>query len=446
MGVGKYNIEHDDDEDYEYVSLWSHSRPFRWLVYLAVLLLVAVVYGFYAFHQTMITSNTHPQGSQATASNQAPTQNPTMPTHQITPTQNQTALTNNQTVPTTKAPPPSAHALPLQDSLENYPLATDWIASKLNPHRTAPTTGFDAYYFNSEDPNYTIIHKENRNDIHIDYAYDEFHQIPSQNFGGYWVGKIIVPQDGSYELLGDTSWSETRVLLNGRVIGEGKNRFPSANIYLKKGEYTLEVEHLNNWHTTEMYAKFKIAVQSYNKDSELRGVIAGLNLPTNTELYLVAVSDSDAPNKTINVTSNAPDPYVLMLSSSSTVSWQIYGTPPRAIIYNTNGTVASVGLPPTLKSDILIDEGLFNPKPQCSCHRGMFHCDTTSDINEVITHLRGWTGLTLVGGTGSYRATTLNLPNTYLNANFIQTYDNEYNRQRQECVAPHLTQGSITTQ
>lgn len=424
MGVGRYNVDHDDDEDDDYVSLWSHSPLFRRLVYAAILLFVAVVYGFYVFHQAMMVSKAHHQRIQAVINN--------------------ANNTNNSGKNNTISPTPTAAAINLQDSLANYPLADDWIASKLNPNRIVPATGFDAYYFNSEDPTYTVIHKENRRDIHIDYSYDEFHQIPSQNFGGYWIGKFTAPQDGSYELTGDASWSESRVLLNGRVIGKGNNGFPSTTLYLRRGEYTLEFEYVNNWHTTNMYAKLQIPVKSYERGGELSSAIANLNLPADTRLYLAAVSGSEAPDKTIKVVSNAPDPYVLMLSSFNRVNWEVYGMPPRAIIYNTGGTVASVGSPPAFRSDVYTDEDLFNSRPQCSCHRGIFNCGTTPDINEVIANVRSWTGLTLVGGTGGGFANTLNLPNTYLDSHFIQTYQNEYSRQRQECAVPHLKQGANT--
>lgn len=427
MGVGKYNTNPNDDDyddDSSVWSLWSHATAFRWLVCVSGLLLVMIIYGFYEYHRAMMTAMAHSQRI-----------------HSVMNQANSTNNSNNQVTPV--AP---TVAVNLKDSLENYPLATNWFASKLNPNRTAPASGFDAYYFNTQDPNYTIILKENRNDILVDYAYDHFHGIPSQNFGGYWIGRISAPYDGTYELEG-SGHGRARVLINGRIVAESKGTtFPDQSIYLKKGEYVLEIEYENTWFTTNVNARFGVPVKTYDVESgELSAALSTIGLPHNTPLYAVSLYDS-SHNNTININSTIPDPYVLMVSSSELINWNVYGTIPRAIIYMGAGQVAAVGSPPIFKANYSLDSRLFNATAKCSCINGMFNCDNYTDWSTLVPKIRNWTGLTLTGGSSNDKGGSVSLPDIYITPTFTDYYQNDYNRRAQQCAVPHLNANPTATQ
>lgn len=426
MGVGKYNTNPNDDDydDDNSVSLWSHATAFRWLVCVAGLLLVMIIYGFYEYHRAVMTAMAHGQRL-----------------HSVMNQANSTNNSNNQVTPV--AP---TVAVNLKDSLENYPLATNWFASKLNPNRTAPASGFDAYYFNTQDPNYTIILKENRRDILVDYAYDDFHGIPSQNFGGYWIGRISAPYDGTYELEG-SGHGRARVLINGRIVAESKGTtFPDQSIYLKKGEYVLEIEYENTWFTTNVNARFGVPVKTYDVETgELSAALSTIGLPHNTPLYAVSLYDSSHDN-TININSAIPDPYVLMVSSYELINWNVYGTTPRAIIYMGAGQVAAVGSPPIFKANYSLDSRLFNATAKCSCGNGMFHCDNYTDWSTLIPKVRNWTGLTLVGGSSDDKGGSVSLPDIHITPAFTEYYQNDYTRRAQQCAVPHLSANPTASQ
>jgi hypothetical protein len=53
------------------------------------------------------------------------------------------------------------------------------------------------------------------------------------------------------------SWSQVRILLNRHRIYEGGKDLTSR-VWLEPGSYTLEVEYLNNWHTTD----FELALET----------------------------------------------------------------------------------------------------------------------------------------------------------------------------------------
>ena len=77
--------------------------------------------------------------------------------------------------------------------------------------------------------------------------------IPSEQFAAYWVGRLRVPETGMYQIKGKLSWANVRVMLDRHIILDAKNSLNSKTFRLKKGEYLLEVEYENHWHTTKFH-------------------------------------------------------------------------------------------------------------------------------------------------------------------------------------------------
>ena len=102
-----------------------------------------------------------------------------------------------------------------------------------------------------------LIAREHTGAIKIHYSWSEFKNIPSQDFAAYWAGKIQIRRAGYYRFRMTQSWSQVRILLNRHRIYEGGKDL-TPRVWLEPGSYTLEVEYLNNWHTTD----FELALET----------------------------------------------------------------------------------------------------------------------------------------------------------------------------------------
>ena len=165
------------------------------------------------------------------------------------------------------APPGAAShsaALPAAGSrLAAYPLATRSWGDIYNPGGTIPAHGFAAWFIDTRQPQQPVATAEEAR-IALDFAYSDSHGIPSESFAAYWAGKIQIRRAGYYRFRMTQSWSQVRILLNRHRIYEGGKDLTSR-VWLEPGSYTLEVEYLNNWHTTD----FELALETAPaKDSE----------------------------------------------------------------------------------------------------------------------------------------------------------------------------------
>src|SRR5688500_15384378 len=74
-----------------------------------------------------------------------------------------------------------------------YTQAPDRIRShwgrRLNPTGAIPDRGFRAIYISRDNPG-QVVFQEHVDSIAIKYAWSDFHQIDSQRFAAYWVGRL----------------------------------------------------------------------------------------------------------------------------------------------------------------------------------------------------------------------------------------------------------------
>lgn len=403
--------------DDESVTLWQHARPFRRLVFVAVALLLVIAYGFRYAHVL--------QKQQAHIDAVA---------RQLRATQAQNAATTNPNNVIASAGQLSF--APSGKMLNQFPLATNTMGERLNPNKRVPVSGFDAYYFNTQEPTH-VVHQENVINIHLEADYDSFHKIPSQFLGGYWIGMIQVPADGDYVLSVNSSWSFARALIDGRVIGEDATHGSfGRTVYLNKGNYVLELEYKNNWHSADMYFSFQKDNPIYKKEI-LANTIAQLGIDGGTKLYAVAIQKSQNPDKIIDIYSDIKEPYVLLLSGGQRgMLWQIYGTPPKAIIYGYgDGQIRSVGSPYLVETDAIFGKNFLSEEVYCYCNQGHFGCSDYESIEETVATLRDITGLTLVGGKTEFALSTVYLPDVMITPTMIANQTQSYLSQKKSCEA-----------
>lgn len=337
-----------------------------------------------------------------------------------------------------------SHAAPMTPStsiarpLNHFPKAESSWGKHLNPNNHIPDTGFDAYYLNSNNLK-TIVAKENVPHIAINYAYQDFHRIDSENFSAYWVGKLRVPKDASYQFSVDLSWAQVRIVLNGHVILNAKNNAPNRAVYLPAGDYTMEVQYSNHWHTVGFQVK-ATPVDLSVPTHDLPRALEKLNPPANTVVYLASVYESNHKNNQITLKAHQINrPYILILDSYHAVNWQATDLPkPIAIVQtgNISSHIHATGNPPIVLSRESFDHYTDEVKDianSCSCTFGRFSCSENRNLGFIAKKIRQQTGFPLVGVSGIYEAETLTVPEKIINPSIISQAETEFAKQEQLC-------------
>lgn len=170
---------------------------------------------------------------------------------------------------------------------------TEWGAH-FNPAGLVPEKGFLAFYFDRSNPT-QLVQPVAVNNIDVSYKGSDFRGIYSRNFGAYWVGMITTNKAETIEIKADKGWNEFRVIIDGSVVQEHSRgsgptlvkqvtvqhrmhrdpdeevrvlQEPANKVYpktregnplvtLSPGDHLIEVELLNNWHTTDFSVQFK---------------------------------------------------------------------------------------------------------------------------------------------------------------------------------------------
>ena len=101
------------------------------------------------------------------------------------------------------------------------------------------------------------------------------------------------------------------------------------------GVHKLEVEYVNNWHTTEFNVDIS-SEQTYLEASEIRARL-GEALPADVTLYYAGVYESSAQDMSIVLNlEHTQGAVALVLSSYSPVRWHLsnpFGVDVRAVVY-----------------------------------------------------------------------------------------------------------------
>lgn len=306
--------------------------------------------------------------------------------------------------------------------LNDFPKANSTWAEKFNPSKNVPEKGFYAYYINTNNPS-QVIKKETVGDVSINYVWDKFHSIKSKDFGGYWVGRINLVKDEVKSIAINQSWSKTRLIVDGFIVYEGGSN-QEILLDLEKGSHLIEVEYINNWHTTEFSLSFMNKVEKLSL-SDIKSQLAE-NILGEYDIYYAALYESSSKDlSTVLNIGKTPKSVVLFLSSYSPVKWHIsnpYMTNIRAIIYGSFSPGAKV-VGDLDKSTLLLPSkkriGSYSSEPKCSCNSGHFHCEGSSMLSTKNT-LEKLSQQKLVGFSGKYSASSLKVPEIIINEKYIE--------------------------
>ena len=293
--------------------------------------------------------------------------------------------------------------------------AQKW-ASEITAGKQIPTGKFLAFYLSKDDPK-NVVFSETVENINLNFAYDEFHKIPSQNFIAYWVGNFDFKQDAQQMILADFSWANLRIAVDGEQIFDSENAGSKALVHkFNKGRHKIEVWFVNNWHTTSLLVDFKDEPK-FHKQSEVVAKLKGQKF----DIWLAAVYESGAQDNKIRVTlEKARKPLVVMLSSYRAVRWEVS---------NPHGNKILAALVFNPRSSINLKENVYfmddygydeDTEIKCYCVNGGadFHCEG-GDINSKNDRVRKDFGQNLGGFSGSYGAITLNLPSILIDESVL---------------------------
>jgi hypothetical protein len=311
--------------------------------------------------------------------------------------------------------------------LENYPKANTTWGDKFNPQKVAPKDGFKAYYFSTNDPE-KVIANESVQEVRINYIHDKFHNIKSQDFGAYWLGNIYLEKKEVKRVAINQSWAKTRLIIDGHVVYEGGSN-KEILLTLEPGNHLVEVEYVNNWHTTEFSLVFIDQVAKLSL-AEIEQRLKA-NLLGDYDIYYAGLYESDKTDLSVVLNmEKTSKQIVLFLSSYSPIKWYIsnpFEVDIRAIVYGSYspgttivGDINSATLLLPAEGQI----GSYSTTQRCSCAGSHFHCEggtllSTKQAVEKVGRSR------LTGFSGTYSAGYLRLPEIIVNERYIQDLENK---------------------
>ena len=286
-------------------------------------------------------------------------------------------------------------------------IRSNW-GKRLNPTGAVPNRGFKAIYFNRTTPG-KVVFQENVESIAIKYAWADFHRIDSPQFGGYWVGKLNFANPTTKQISVSQSWAKSRILIDGEIVFDGANDSKAFAHLFGAGDHVIEVEYINNWHTTE----FKVTVQDSPVKLENGQVSDYLSRKArkDSDLYYVGIYESSAKDTSVLVTvPRTGRPAVLWLASYEAVDWNIQ-SPDQVTVIVSSYAPGSRVRGSRVKHVAHVDRAMSISRVSetCNCTAGHFHCEQNDDLENVAQDLRSVTGLGLTGYAVKYSASGLTM-------------------------------------
>lgn len=304
-----------------------------------------------------------------------------------------------------------------------YKKANNTWGDTLNNTGKYPHSGFMAFYINTKDPK-KVIYKELVNDISINYPYDEFNGIDSEDFGGYWVGELEFDTETTKQILINQGHSKARLIIDGYIIYEG-GRNKELVYNFKTGKHKVEVEYINNWHTTEFSLRITDQVKYYS----LKEISEKLQVLNKDEIETNLVSVYESSEKDLSLVVNikkSNKSQVLFLTSYSPVNWQIsnpHNVKISAVVYNSHAPGALVTGDIKKGTAVFATKERFgraphNPYPKCSCRGGHFHCEEDGPLSSIQA-IENITASKLNGLNAIYSADSIAVPEIIIDEDYM---------------------------
>ena len=298
----------------------------------------------------------------------------------------------------------------LAKKLSNFSKVSSTWWESLNKDWEIPNQWFTAIFFNTETQKVSKVSIQDT--ISVSGAFD-LYSIPSEDFWAYFVGKIEILEKGIYEFYGTSGRSNTRLILDGRLIPGS-----STMIELEPWSYILEAEHINDWHTVDFTAGYMKPIQKADMDTAVEALTDVRKIP-NLKIWYAGVYESDTHSIDLSL-DTSDSPVALVLSSYGSIQWNIDSNniDVRAVIISeleSGSSVSGVWDTPVYKMWYRDIPSLYDPVPSCSDAGWMFYCEwwlnEFEDLQKVTTKLLGNVP---AGFAGEYSTSSFTLPGRVL--------------------------------
>jgi hypothetical protein len=311
-------------------------------------------------------------------------------------------------------------ALPAASAVVNAPgnpllrkAGTTWGAV-LNPGADAPLNAFKAFYMNTNRPR-EVIAQEQVGDVAISYPWDEFHGIKSEDFGAYWVGRMRFKKS-QLRLIGiNQGHSKTRLIIDGEIVFEG-SQSATVPYQFSPGEHLIEVEHLNNWHTTGFKLSFGNHVQMTSVQ-QVRAVLAGRGSVGEPDAHYIGVYEAKRRDQTVTLDVSAlVRDSIIVVSSYEAVKWVFTPANSRhvkAVVVASHSPGSEVAGVNEKRTTVVHYKGMvgsYGLEPSCRCVAGRYHCETQTTLASLNQSVEEISGATLRGFSGSYYGERFAIP------------------------------------
>jgi hypothetical protein len=304
-----------------------------------------------------------------------------------------------------------AAMLSLLYALPGQAEAASW-GEYLNPGGSAPLGSFRVFYINTQRP-HEVVASETVPDVSINYSWAEFHDIKSEDFGAYWVGRIDYKAPAARIIEVSQSWAHSRISVDRKVVYEGGQdaRVPFT---FSKGRHLIEVEFINNWHTTAFHAGFEAESMPLSRAEVASRLEAGG--VAGAPAHFVGVYESSARDMSVTLGLQPTDaPVVLVLSSYDSVNWVVEpgaAASVKAVVFSSLKPGSAVHGVDRRKTLVLPAAGWiegFRVEQRCDCVGGVFHCES-GNLKNVIADTESLTRAKVASFSGKYSADHFDLP------------------------------------
>lgn len=135
----------------------------------------------------------------------------------------------------------------------------------------------------------------------------------------------MVNETSLYTVTTAESWADVRVLINGYEVPKTEEKV--VTLTLDPGSYQVEVEYLNNWHTTEFLMNVEKQKKIYSYDEARAAVLSTGNS------YDVWYVNSYNENPVLQIPNRATRPTIIVLDSYEPLQWKIVNAKANNIAY-----------------------------------------------------------------------------------------------------------------
>lgn len=329
-------------------------------------------------------------------------------------------------------------------ALSDFPLVSDTWQGRYHGNAEIPVGKFQAYYINANQP-VIALSKPIVDAVAIKYAFAELLNIKSEDFAGYWIGYVEVPDAGVMNLNISQGWSEAKVFLNKHQVYSGKDK-ARVPLRLEAGKYLMEVQYFNHWHTTE----FSASLTPERKPLSPLQLADALKAQreAGVGVQFVGVYESGRRDTSLPLDLNFRSPQVLFLSSYEAVRWRLNASDAvrqvKAVIISSYSPGSDLQLPENFTVPLYyLDRqyGNYPAPPDCRCTGKNWHCEGSSNA-QTIKQIEDMTKLTVQGLAGAYSPGNVKVPTITVDKDAISgfaEYDRQLEQQRKRCTGDSWT-------